>query len=84
MVIVNASEVTFDVSAYSRNTKEVKDSFEEIAPPQCKSTTIHLFRHFQLSFILQVIPLGRHPSASAPVSSLKVCSLLSLTLPSFN
>ena len=43
MIIVDAGEGTIDVSAYSRITMEVKDSFEEIAAPQCKSTAIHLF-----------------------------------------
>ena len=73
MVIVDAGGGTIDVSAY---TKEVKDSFEEIDAPQCKSTMIHLFRHFHLSFILQAISTARSSSASTPVSFSKVCSLL--------
>ena len=76
MVIVDAGGGTIDVSAYSRNTKEVKDAFEEIAAPQCKSTMIHVFRHFHLSAILQVISMARSSSASTPVSSSTVCSLL--------
>ena len=80
MVIVDAGEGTIDVSAYSRNTKEGKDSFEEIAAPQCKSTTIHLFRHFHLSFILQVISMGLSSSASAPAFSSTVCSLLDFAI----
>ena len=72
MIIVDAGEGTIDVSAYSRNTMEVKDSFEEIAAPQCKYATIHLFRHFYSSFILQVISMGRSSSASTGASSSRV------------
>ena len=76
MVIVDAGESTIDVSAYSRNTKEVKDSFEEIATPECEYTMVLTLRHFHLSFNLKAISTGRFSSASMPVSSSKVYTLL--------
>ena len=36
MVIVDAGGGTIDISVYSRNLKTAKDTYEEIAAPQCK------------------------------------------------
>ena len=85
MIIVDAGESTIDVSAYSQNTKgSVKDSFEEIAAPQCESTMVPLFRHFHLSFDLQAISKGRFSSASSRVSSSTVLIFPPLIAPSVN
>jgi hypothetical protein len=37
VVIVDAGGGTLDISAYSKSTNDVKDSFEEISAPQCET-----------------------------------------------
>jgi hypothetical protein len=36
VTIVDAGGGTIDVSSYSRNLKAAKETFEEVAAPQCK------------------------------------------------
>ena len=50
MVIVDAGGGTVDISSYSRNQKE---NFEEIAPPQCSFVfiTLEIANFFSLSRI---------------------------------
>ena len=73
------------MSAYSRNTEEVKDSFEEIAVPQCKST-IHssdTFTYPSSSRSSSWVSLRQRPRPSLPrqyVPSLD-SAILELTSP---
>ena len=38
VTIVDAGGGTIDVSSYSRNLKATKETFEEVAAPQCRVT----------------------------------------------
>jgi hypothetical protein len=71
VVIVDAGGGTIDVSSYSRNTSVSKETFEEVAAPQCKSaasahsTTSNLIA-------LQVISMALSSLASTPACSSEV------------
>jgi hypothetical protein len=49
VVIVDAGGGTIDISSYSKNVREGKHRFEEVAPPQCNYLFSALI--FQISFI---------------------------------
>jgi hypothetical protein len=49
VVIVDAGDGTIDISSYCRKKNAAKDSFEEIAAPQCN---INVFPQlFEMTFI---------------------------------
>ena len=54
MTIVDAGGGTIDVSSYSRNLQAAKETFEEVAAPQCTITFVFL----SFPFIHALLSLG--------------------------
>ena len=54
VTIVDAGGGTIDVSSYSRNLKAAKETFEEVAAPQCRVT----FTFWSHPFIHALLPSG--------------------------
>ena len=78
VTIVDAGGGTVDVSSYSRNTKAAKETFEEVAAPQC--TVIFHVLTPMLLFICYYQAISMAPSSSVSTRgfSWTVCVLLSI------
>jgi len=59
VTIVDAGEETIDISSYSQNVGEAKDTFEEVAAPQCQSFQ-SLFSFFQSYHSIQATSMARY------------------------
>ena len=58
VVIVDAGEGIIDISSYSKNFREAKDTFEEVAAPQCK--TFQLLLRKKSHHFLQATSMARY------------------------